>query len=204
VCTLDDAAQDYATSTRRVADRCDYLVINVSSPNTPGLRRLQDADFLAEITAVVVAESQGRPVFVKLAPDLEDAAVSEAVAVAEQRGAAGIIATNTTIARPGIDATTRARLGAGGLSGRPLQPRALEVIRLASRATSLPVIGVGGISDLGGVQAALTAGADAVQILSALIYQGPGLPARLNRTLAADMRARGIANMDEYRQALRA
>ncbi|MFN3196822.1 MAG: quinone-dependent dihydroorotate dehydrogenase [Bradymonadia bacterium] len=177
---LEDAVEDYAISTERVARYADYLVINVSSPNTPGLRSLQGAETLGEIVAAVVARREGRPVFVKLAPDLTFEALDEAVAVAEDNGAEGIIATNTTIERHGITED----VGNGGLSGAPLRPRALEVVRHVVPKTKLPVIAVGGISTAAHVLEALEAGAKAVQIYSALIFEGPGLVKRLNRGIA--------------------
>lgn len=195
VTALEEAAQDYATSASRVRDRCDYLVINVSSPNTPGLRQLQDADHLKGILAAVVAEAGGKPVFVKLAPDLTEEALTDAIAVAENGGAAGIIATNTTIERTGLTPEQAQTVGAGGLSGAPLQPRALEVIGFVARNTHLPVIGVGGISTVDHVLAALRAGAVAVQLYSAFIYEGPGLIHRLNKGLIQRMEQAGVADL---------
>lgn len=195
---IERAFDDYRTSARRLAPVVDYLVINVSSPNTPGLRSLQDPGALAQIVGAVVAESAGRPVFVKLAPDLEDSALAEACQVAERGGARGILATNTTLERHGLP-----DVGPGGLSGAPLAPRALACIRVASQATRLPVIGMGGISNLQGVLDALGAGASAVQIFSALVFEGPGLVARLNRELAATMADRGLVDVAALRAALR-
>jgi dihydroorotate dehydrogenase len=193
---LEDAAEDYVTSTKRVADHCEYLVVNVSSPNTPGLRKLQDPEFLKDITAKVKANSDV-PVFVKLAPDLADEGLKHAVDVATQAGASGIIATNTTIDHHGI-----ADVGAGGLSGRPLAKRSLEVIRAVSNMTDLPIIGVGGIANTEDAIAAIAAGAHAVQIYSALIFEGPGLVSRINAGIIQEMDKRGIETFDEFRTAL--
>ncbi len=198
VTPLEEAVADYVTSTQRVHTLADYLVINVSSPNTPGLRKLQDAGFLGEIVTAVCAEAHGVPVFVKLAPDLTDEALAEAVGVATQCGAAGIIATNTTIERHGVP-----DVGAGGLSGDPLRARSLEVIRKVCRQTDLPVIGVGGISTVDDVVNILGAGAVAVQVFSALIYEGPGLVSRLNRGLLARMKTQGLRDLGELRAAVR-
>lgn len=198
VTPLEDAARDYVTSAQRVRGVADYLVINVSSPNTPGLRKLQDASFLSEIVGAVVTEVPDLPVWVKLAPDLTDDAVREAVGVAEAGGAAGIIATNTTIERFGLP-----DVGPGGLSGGPLHPRSLEVVRLVAEATELPVIGVGGISTADHVCAMLGAGAAAVQLYSALIFEGPGLIHRLNRALIGRMDRDGLADLSELRRAIR-
>ncbi len=203
VTPLEQAVDDYATSTDRVAAVADYLVINVSSPNTPGLRQLQDAAFLADIVAAVRARAQGRPVFVKLAPDLTDTALAEAVRVAEDAGAAGFIATNTTIDRSGLPPGAP-DVGPGGLSGRPLRARALEVVRAVARQTALPVIAVGGIGDVDAVTDALAAGAAAVQLYTALIFEGPGLVHRLNRALVSRLDADGLPDLDALRDALRA
>lgn len=194
---LDEAVDDYATSTERVADVADYLVINVSSPNTPGLRKLQDRSFLLDI-ANAVMERAKQPVFIKLAPDLTEDAITDAARVAEEAGAAGIIATNTTIERPGIP-----DVGPGGLSGAPLAARSLEVVRLVCERTELPVIGVGGISSAEGAAAMLAAGASAVQVYSALIFHGPGLVHRINRGLVAMMEQRGAQTVAELRASLR-
>jgi len=193
---LEDAADDYAISTQRVAKHCEYLVVNVSSPNTPGLRKLQDPEFLKDITAKVKANSEV-PVFVKLAPDLADEGLKHAVEVAMQAGAAGIIATNTTIDHHGI-----ADVGAGGMSGRPLAKRSLEVIRAVSKMTNLPIIGVGGISSADDAIAAIRAGAQAIQIYTAFIFEGPGLVSRINAGILQEMDKRGIDTFDEFRIAL--
>lgn len=191
VTPLDEAVEDYAVSAERVARLADYLVINVSSPNTPGLRSLQGADTLGAIVEAVVQRSEGRPVFVKLAPDLTFEALDEAVAVAEDSGAQGIIATNTTIERPRVTED----FGPGGLSGAPLRPRALEVVRHVAAHTTLPVIAVGGISTAIHVIEALEAGAKAVQLYSAMVFGGPGLIAQINRDLITLLDARGVARL---------
>jgi dihydroorotate dehydrogenase len=195
---IERSFDDYRMSARRLAGVVDYLVVNVSSPNTAGLRSLQDPARLGDLVAGVVAEAKGRPVFVKLGPDLDDRALEEACRVAEARGARGILATNTTLERHGLP-----EVGPGGLSGAPLAPRALACIRVAARATSLPVIGVGGIEDLAGVLDAFRAGAAAVQIFTGLVFHGPGLVSRLNRQLAATLDARGLRDLAELRASLR-
>lgn len=196
---LAEAVGDYVTSARRLASLCEYMVINVSSPNTPGLRKLQDATFLGEIVTEVHRVSERRPVFVKLAPDLSETALDEAVEVAERCGASGIIATNTTIERYGLPDP-----GAGGLSGAPLRTRALEVIRHVAARTELPVVGVGGIRTVSDVLETLAAGAEAVQVFSALIYEGPGLIHRLNRAVADEMKRRGCDTVADLKTSLRA
>lgn len=179
---LDEATDDYVTSTRRLAGLVDYFTINVSSPNTPGLRDLQDRDALTSLIPAVLEAAQA-PVFLKLAPDLADEAIGELVELAIGLGISGIIATNTTIRR---DVLARDPEEAGGLSGRPLWPIARSCIVTAIDAASgrVPIIGVGGIERSEQVSELLRAGCAAVQLYTALIYQGPGLPARINRSLA--------------------
>ncbi len=195
---LEEAVDDYRKSAGRVRDVADYLVINVSSPNTPGLRKLQDAGFLEAICEAVLEEAPDRPVFVKLAPDLTDEALAEACGVAERTKAAGIIATNTTIERYDIP-----DVGAGGLSGAPLRPRSLEVIRTVAANTSLPIVGVGGIASADHALDAIAAGADCVQIFSALIFEGPGLVHRINKGLVQHMERLGLSTFDELKAAVR-
>ena len=180
VTPLEDAVADYALSASRLAEVADYLVVNVSSPNTPGLRTLQNANEVKAIVNGVRRAAPDLPTFVKLAPDMEDEALVDTARVLEAEGASGLIATNTTIERFGI-----ADVGPGGLSGRPLAPRSRDVVRLLCDATSLPVIGVGGVSDVQGALAMLDAGASAIQLYSALVFQGPRLIPRLNAGLAA-------------------
>ena len=176
-----DAVADYVASARAVAPHVDYLVVNVSSPNTPGLRDLQATESLRPILAAVrehAAYAAGRdvPVLVKIAPDLADGDVDAVARLAVELELAGVVATNTTIAHDH---------GPGGLSGAPLLPRALEVVRRV-RGVLGPdriVIGVGGIGDAGDAQAMLDAGATLVQAYTAFVYGGPSWPGRLNRTL---------------------
>ncbi len=195
VTPLEEAASDYSESARRLAALADYLVVNVSSPNTPGLRDLQDPGALAEIVAAVCAEAGEKPVWVKLAPDLSDEAIEQAVSVAHDSGAAAIVASNTTIERHGLEDP-----GPGGLSGAPLRPRSLEVISLVARCSDLPVVGVGGISTAEHVLDAVAAGASAVQVLTALIYEGPGLVGRINRALTLRMDEEGLESFEELRR----
>lgn len=196
---LEEAAKDYAMSARRVAKAADYLVINVSSPNTPGLRQLQDAAALQEILRAVKVEAPHRPLFVKLSPDLTAEALRSAVEISEVEGAAGFIATNTTIERPGFH-----DVGPGGLSGRPLKEKALAVVRQIASYSQLPIIGVGGVSSAADVLDLLGAGASAVQLYTALIYQGPGLLREINRALIELMSREGLSDVDALREWCRA
>lgn len=190
---LEDAVEDYLTSLRRLAPYADYLAINVSSPNTPGLRSLQGADELGHLVRTLTAEASARvaesaraalgpvPILVKLAPDLGWEAIDEALQVCTDAGAAGIIATNTTLSRDGLAPADRAvSEQAGGLSGAPLTVRAREVVSYISTHTDLPVIGVGGIMTADDARAMLDAGADLVQLYTGFIYGGPGLVGAIN------------------------
>lgn len=175
------AVADYVTSARAVAPHADYLVVNVSSPNTPGLRDLQATEALRPILAAVqeqAAYAAGRdvPVLVKIAPDLADDDVEQVARLALDLGLAGVVATNTTIAHDH---------GAGGLSGAPLLPRALEVVARVRRVLGPEpvVIGVGGIADVADARAMLDAGATLVQAYTAFVYSGPAWPGALNRAL---------------------
>ncbi|QDO90243.1 quinone-dependent dihydroorotate dehydrogenase [Ornithinimicrobium ciconiae] len=184
VTALEHAVEDYLTSVRALDGLADYLAVNVSSPNTPGLRDLQDAGPLAELLEAVVAQTRDlagagtpTPVLVKLAPDLSDAALDQALEVAEGAGAAGLIATNTTIGRRHVAPAERdlAQREAGGLSGAPLTRRAREVVTRIEATSDLPVIGVGGVMTADDAQALLDAGASLVQLYTGLIYAGPAL-----------------------------
>lgn len=187
---------DYETSATLLAPHADYLVVNVSSPNTPGLRNLQAVEKLAPLLAHVrrsadaATDRAGRgpvPLLVKIAPDLADDDVSAVADMALDLGLAGIIATNTTISRDGLrtDSTKVEACGAGGLSGAPLTTRSTEVVRqLRSRVGDrITLIGVGGISTPEDARERIAAGADLVQVYSGLIYGGPGWPRQLLKAL---------------------
>lgn len=190
---VQDAVNDYLTSLRAVHRFADYIAVNVSSPNTPGLRSLQERAPLAELLSALTGSAAalapgGRkiPILVKIAPDLTDPAIAELLWVCLEHGVAGVIATNTTLARDGIARADQYRASqAGGLSGAPLRRRALEVVRFVVGHTDLPVIGVGGISTPEHGMAMLDAGASLLQLYTGFIYSGPGLVTGLNRALVA-------------------
>jgi dihydroorotate dehydrogenase len=176
VTPVEHAVQDYLVSVRAVSGLADYLAVNVSSPNTPGLRSLQDAGPLRELLGAVVAEAGGTPVLVKLAPDLADQAVDEALQVATDTGVAGFIATNTTLSRDGVDPSERHTAEQpGGLSGAPLTERSRAMVARIAGSTDLPVIGVGGIMTGEDAARMLEAGASLVQLYTGLVYAGPAL-----------------------------
>jgi dihydroorotate dehydrogenase len=180
---LDGAPADYLASFRLLRDLGDYFVVNVSSPNTPGLRDLQDSDRLGAILDALQQANQGqKPILVKIAPDLTDDAIAQVIAIAQQHQLAGLIATNTTIRRDGLRTTVlstgnRPQDEPGGLSGAPVRSRSTEVIRFIYRETggSLPIIGVGGIFNGDDAWEKITAGASLIQTYTGLIYEGPTL-----------------------------
>ena len=185
VTAVEDAIDDYRSSAAKLAPLADYLVVNVSSPNTPGLRGLQELDLLEPLLAAVLAEAGDTPLLVKIAPDLDDDAVGHIGSLVGRLGLAGVVATNTTIRRDGLrtPAERVEAMGAGGLSGPPVAVRSLEVLRLLREA--LPpdacVISVGGVATAADVRARLAAGADLVQGYTAFLYRGPGWAASLGR-----------------------
>jgi dihydroorotate dehydrogenase len=195
VTPLDQALEDYLGSFKLLADHADYMVVNVSSPNTPGLRELQDAAWLKPLLAALVTENQARvaagkvrrPLLLKIAPDLSYPQIDAVLGVIAELGLDGIIATNTTLARPGAFAAVTE---AGGLSGWPVRRRSTEIINYISRATNgrLPIIGVGGIMDEVTAGEKMDAGATLVQLYTGLIYRGPLFAAEVARTLSQRQR----------------
>lgn len=193
ITALEDAAEDYRFSAGLLAPYASYLAINVSSPNTPGLRDLQSVEMLRPILEAVVDESRSAarrlrrevPVLVKIAPDLHDADVTAVARLAAEVGLAGVIATNTTISRPEELRAEIARIGAGGLSGPLLARRSLEILRLlrAELGEEAVVISCGGVTTAEDVRERLAAGADLVQGYTAFIYEGPSWPGRIARAL---------------------
>jgi dihydroorotate dehydrogenase len=192
VAPLDKATQDYLGSFELLADHADYLVINVSSPNTPDLRQLQEEIWLRELLPAVAGANRARvaagrprrPLLLKIAPDLDFRQVDAVLAAIAEFGFDGLIATNTTLGRPGSFAAVNQ---AGGLSGRPLARRSTEIINYAARATNgkLPIIGSGGITDFASAGEKLDAGATLVQVYTGMIYRGPFFARELARGLAA-------------------
>ncbi len=204
VTPLDQAAGDYANSFRVLRDLADFFVVNVSSPNTPNLRLLQDKAALDEILSALQEQNRGqhpKPILVKVAPDLTFEALEEILALVGPRQIAGIVATNTTIARPETaDATTRKVYAeTGGLSGRPLRARSTEVIRHLYRQTKgkLPIIGVGGIFDATDAWEKIVAGASLVQVYTGLVYEGPGLARAIVKGLRQRLADSGLENISQ-------
>jgi dihydroorotate dehydrogenase len=198
----EEAVSDYLACIDRLHPYADYLVVNISSPNTPGLRALQEKDQLDRLLRACLARlrerAPGKPLLVKLAPDLAPEALDEAVDVAIAAGVAGIIATNTTLSRAGVEGHPRAK-EQGGLSGAPLEALATSVVRRchARAAGRVPIVGVGGVMDAEGAYAKIRAGATLVQVYTGLVYGGPRFVKRLNDGLVALLARDGFARIED-------
>jgi dihydroorotate dehydrogenase len=201
---LNEAAEDYANSFRTLRELADFFVVNVSSPNTPNLRQLQDKAALDEILAALQGQNGSehpKPILVKVAPDLTFEALDEILQLVGPRQIAGIVATNTTIARPEATDSTVQKVYAetGGLSGRPLRERSTEVIRHLHRQTrgTLPIIGVGGVFDAADAWEKITAGASLVQVYTGLVYEGPGLARAIVSGLRQRLAMEGLTTLSQ-------
>ncbi len=192
-----DRIADYAAGVRAMAPLADYLTVNISSPNTPGLRALQDKSALDELLAAVMEArgSQHPPVFLKVAPDLEPADIGGIAEVATARRVDALIVSNTTVSRP--DLRSRDRGEAGGLSGAPLKPLALQRLRDFRAATEgrMPLVAAGGIENGADAYARIKAGASLVQLYSALVYAGPGLARAIASELKRLLKRDGFATV---------
>ena len=197
VTPLGDAPADYLASLRQLWPYADYFVINVSSPNTPGLRALQERERLTELLAEVQnfrASQPAKPVLLKVAPDLSDHELADIAELAVNHELSGLVATNTTVLRQGLSVPFDET---GGLSGRPLKRRSLAVLHfLTGLDTGLPLVSVGGVSSADDVVARLEAGAVLVQLYTSFVYEGPFLLRRLNRGLLARLEQRGATLAD--------
>ncbi len=190
---VDSAIDDYLASTRLLAPHADYLVVNVSSPNTPGLRGLQELDKLSPLLEAVRDAAGATPVLVKIAPDLSDDEARAIAALVVRLGLDGLVATNTTLSREGLesDPATVAAAGEGGLSGAPLATRSLELLRIIRAAVppGMCIISVGGVESGADVAERLAAGATLVQGYTAFLYRGPLWARQVNSWLAASRRS---------------
>lgn len=202
----EEAEQDYRKCLRKLYPYADFFVVNISSPNTPGLRSLQFGDDLKRLLAAVLdergtlsRESGGKavPVLVKIAPDMSQEELEWTVAAIAESGVSGIIATNTTLSREGLNHPNAKE--AGGLSGHPLRDRSTEVIRTVCRMTrgKLPIIGSGGVFTAEDAYAKIKAGASLVEVYTAIIYEGPGLVNQLNSGLLALLRKDGFTHISQ-------
>ena len=194
-----DRIADYASGVRAMAPVARYLTINISSPNTPGLRQLQDEGALKALLQAVneVRPKDGPPIFLKVAPDLGEGEPDQIVRVAIQHGVDAIIVANTTVSRPPLK--SRHAKEQGGLSGAPLKPLALKALRefRAASGGEMPLIGVGGIATAEDAWERIRAGASLVQLYTAMVYEGPGIALRIARGLAQILKREGFANIAE-------
>lgn len=185
----EDAVNDYIKCFDALFEVVDYFVVNVSSPNTPGLRELQEKEPLKHILNSLQQrnnkEGVSRPILLKIAPDLTDAQLDDIIEIVNETKIAGIIATNTTLSRDGLSSETSLKEQSGGLSGKPLTQRSTEVIRYLSEKSnrSFPIIGVGGIHSPQDAIEKLNAGASLIQIYTGFIYEGPGLIKKINKEI---------------------
>ena len=191
---LDDAPADYRYSYERCTAG-DYFVVNVSSPNTPDLRDLQNREHLERILGTL-RDAGAQPLLVKLSPDLTDGAIEEALAVAEEVGLDGVIATNTTTERP-ASLRNPNRTEEGGLSGKPLEARATRTVKFVAELTDLPVVGVGGVSNAEGAYRKIRAGASLIQLYTGLIYRGPAIARDINRGLCDLLEHDGFDSVED-------
>ena len=194
-----DRIADYAAGVRAMASVADYLAINISSPNTPGLRQLQDEGALKALLEAVneARPTNGPPIFLKVAPDLGEGEPDQIVRVAIQQRVDALIVSNTTVSRPPLN--SRFAGEQGGLSGAPLKPLALKALRDFRSASGgeIPLIGVGGIASADDAWERIRAGASLVQLYSAMVYEGPGIACRIARGLAERLSQAGFANIAE-------
>lgn len=193
----ENAVADYLVSFRELFDTVDYFAVNVSSPNTPGLRALQDKEPLLQLLNALQTEnrqhSSPKPILLKIAPDLTNGQLDDIIAIVAETGIAGLIATNTTISRDGLqtDPAAVAEMGAGGVSGPPVRERATEVIRYLHQTSggAFPIIGIGGVANATDAQEKLRAGASLVQLYTSFIYEGPGVARQICKGLVAEQGA---------------
>ena len=188
------APADYRYSYERLASFGDFFVVNVSSPNTPGLRELQEREQLDRIVAGL-QDAGAAPLLVKLSPDLTEPAIEDALDVVAERELDGVVATNTTTDRPAT-LGNEYRNETGGLSGRPIEARATEIIRFVAHRTDVPIIGVGGIFTADDAYRKIRAGASLVQLYTGIVYRGPGVAASINRGLVEYLERDGFESVD--------
>jgi dihydroorotate dehydrogenase len=192
---LADAAGDYAYTYEQVAEHGDFFVVNVSSPNTPGLRELQDREPLERIMEAL--RNQGAsPLLVKLSPDLSEAAIEEALDLAADLDLEGVITTNTTTDRPDT-LQSEHREEEGGLSGEPIEARATETVRFVAERTDLPVVGVGGVFTAADAYRKIRAGATLVQLYTGLVYRGPSIARDINDGLLELLQRDGFDSIED-------
>jgi len=198
----EDAVENYVECLKEIHEVADYIVVNVSSPNTPDLRDLQQEASLSQLLEALKAanyELGEKPLLVKVAPDLTTSEIESIADICISTGISGVVATNTTITRPGIDANVAERIGYGGLSGKPLKKMSACVVRTLYECTDgkLPIVGVGGIFSAEDAFESIAAGASLVQVYTGFIYGGPTFPHDICVGLAEILRSRGFNSLDE-------
>lgn len=184
----EEAFRDYEICLEGLYPHVDYFVVNVSSPNTPDLRALQDKepllDLLSRLKKRMAEKESAKPILLKIAPDLNSFQLSDILEIVNESNISGLIATNTTISRDGLESKKNIIRESGGLSGKPLLSKSTEIIKeIKMNMPNLPVIGVGGVSDYDSAKAKLDAGADLIQMYTGFVYEGPGLIKRINKAL---------------------
>lgn len=192
---MDEAAADYRETYEQVAEGGDFFVINVSCPNSPGFRELQNRESLEDIFSTV-KNAGAAPLLVKLSPDLPEPAVEETLELVEEYDLDGVIATNTTTDRPEA-LTSPDRVEEGGLSGRPIEEQATEMVRFVASRTDVPVVGVGGVFTAADAYRKIRAGASLVQIYTGFIYRGPTIARNVNRGLATLLERDGFDSVED-------
>lgn len=210
IVALDQATSDYRFSFERLYSFADYFTVNVSSPNTPGLRELQQRDHLMELLQTLLQlnqelardhETDPRPIFLKIAPDLSSSQLDDIVSIVTELNLPGLIATNTTIERTNLATPTQRveQIGAGGLSGGPLTLKSRQIVSSLYRQlpSTTAIIGVGGIMTPADAWAMITAGASLVQLYTGFVYGGPGLIGQINRHLIQQLDEHGLANISQ-------
>ncbi len=202
----EEAVENYLSAFNSVHAAADYIAVNISSPNTPGLRQLQSSENLEQLLSALRSrnvELGEKPLLVKIAPDLTDHEIEAIADICRRFSISGVIATNTTIERSGLRTSAAAvkQIGAGGLSGEPLRKASTEVIRKLFRAGGgkLPIIGVGGVFSGADAFEKIAAGASLVQAYTGFIYRGPGFARDVNNELADELNKRGLNSIDEAR-----
>lgn len=198
----EEAVQNYLATLEIIHPVADYIAVNISSPNTPNLRELQRSDSLEGLVRALQSRNRelgAKPLLVKIAPDLSEQEIEAAVDICLRHEVSGIIATNTTISRTGLETTRVERIGAGGLSGRPLAKRSTEVIAAIYKysRSNLPIIGVGGMFDANDAFEKIAAGATLLQAYTGFVYGGPGFAHQINSGLLRLLKERGFGKLDE-------
>jgi dihydroorotate dehydrogenase len=192
---LAEAADDYRYSFERTRAGGDYFVVNVSSPNTPGLRELQDREPLERILSTL-QDAGASPLLLKLSPDLGPEAIESALDVVNELGLDGVVATNTSVRRPASLESPKS-VQEGGLSGAPIEAEATEMIRFVAERTDVPIVGVGGVADADGAYDKIRAGASVVQLYTALVYEGPTVARDINRGLLDLLERDGFGSVED-------